>query len=100
MLRTASNFSNIRNRVPAHISRHQTFDIVADFVGNDKQISPLQLQAHCGEGVLKHGLNLHQNIPLQKYSGLEEGLSHNVQNKQHSVPTGGYNMIEQEKDKI
>ena len=33
MLRTAPNFSNIRNRVPAHISRHQTFDIVAIFVG-------------------------------------------------------------------
>ena len=40
MLRTAPNFSNIRNRVPAHISRHQTFDIVAVFVGIDKQISP------------------------------------------------------------
>ena len=37
MLRTALNFSNIRNRVPAHISRHQTFDIVASFVGKDKQ---------------------------------------------------------------
>ena len=35
MLRTAPNFSNIRNRVPAHISRHQTFDIVAGFVGKD-----------------------------------------------------------------
>ena len=37
MFRTAPNFSNIRNRVPAHISRHQTFDIVAGFVGKDKQ---------------------------------------------------------------
>ena len=35
MLRTAPNFSNIRNRVPAHISRHQTFDIIARFVGID-----------------------------------------------------------------
>ena len=32
MLRTAPNFSNIRNRVSAHISRHQTFDIIAGFV--------------------------------------------------------------------
>ena len=39
MLRTAPNFINIRNKVPAHISRHQTFDIVAVFVGIDKQIS-------------------------------------------------------------
>ena len=29
MLRTAPNFSNNRNRIPAHISRHITFDIVA-----------------------------------------------------------------------
>ena len=28
------------NRVPAHISRHQTFHIVAVFVGKDKQNSP------------------------------------------------------------
>ena len=40
MLRTAPNFSNITNRVPAHISTHQTFDIVAGFVGKDKQNSP------------------------------------------------------------
>ena len=40
MLRTAPNLSNIRNRVPAHISRHQTFDIIAGFVGIDKQNSP------------------------------------------------------------
>ena len=40
MLRTAPNFSNIRNRVPAHISRHQTFDIVAVFVGKYEQNSP------------------------------------------------------------
>ena len=32
MLRMAPNFSSIRNRVPAHILRHQTFDIVAEFV--------------------------------------------------------------------
>ena len=42
MFRTAPNFSIIRNRVPAHISRHQTFDIDAVFVGKDKQISPLE----------------------------------------------------------
>ena len=40
MLRTAPNFNNIRNRVPAHVSRYQTFDIVAVFVGKDKQNSP------------------------------------------------------------
>ena len=40
MLRTAPNFNNIRNRVPAHISRHQTFDIIAGFVRIDKQNSP------------------------------------------------------------
>ena len=50
-LRTAPNFSNIRNRVPAHILSHQTSDIVAAFVGKDKQNSPLQLQAHCGEAL-------------------------------------------------
>uniref|UniRef100_A0A671UY46 6-phosphofructo-2-kinase/fructose-2,6-biphosphatase 1 n=1 Tax=Sparus aurata TaxID=8175 RepID=A0A671UY46_SPAAU len=40
MLRTAPQISNIRNRVPAHISRHQTFDIVAVFVGKYKRNSP------------------------------------------------------------
>ena len=44
MLRTAPNLCNIRNRVPANISRHQTFDIVVGFVRKDKQNSPLQLQ--------------------------------------------------------
>ena len=40
MFRTAPNFSNIRNRFPAHISRHQTFDTVAVFVGKYKLNSP------------------------------------------------------------
>ena len=35
MLRTAPNTSNMRNRDPAHILRHQTFDIFAGFVGKD-----------------------------------------------------------------
>ena len=39
MLRIALNSSNISNRVPAHISRHQTFDIVAVFVGKYKRNS-------------------------------------------------------------
>ena len=40
MFRTAPNFSNIRNRVPAHILRPQTFDIVAVFVRKYKRNSP------------------------------------------------------------
>ena len=40
MLRTAPNFTNFRNRVPAHILRHQTLDIVAVFGGKYKQNSP------------------------------------------------------------
>ena len=39
MLRTAPNFSNSTNRFPARISRHQTFDIVAGFVGKYKRNS-------------------------------------------------------------
>ena len=50
MLRTAPNFSNITNRVPAHISRHPTFDVVAGFVGKDKQSSPLILHSEVWEG--------------------------------------------------
>ena len=60
MLRKAPNFSNIRNRVPAHMSRHQTFVIFAGFVGNDKRNS----ESFTVCGVLNHGLNLHRNIPL------------------------------------
>ena len=54
ILRTAPNFSNIRNirnRVPAHISRHQTFDIIAGFVGKDKQNSPPEKPPYCGEAL-------------------------------------------------
>ena len=40
MLRTAPKISNIRNRFPARISRHQTFDIVAVFVGKYKRNLP------------------------------------------------------------
>ena len=52
MLRTAPNFNDIRNRVPAHISSHQTFDIIAiNFVGKDKQISPPKKPPCCGEAL-------------------------------------------------
>ena len=94
MLRKAPNFSNIRNMVPAHISRHQTFDIVAVFVGKYKWNSPPEkpsllwgspvsrlpsavescsndhhwtARLYCSTHsftVLDHGLNLHLNIPL------------------------------------
>ena len=43
MLRTAPNFGSIRNRVPAHILRPQTFDIVAVFVRKNKRNSPPEM---------------------------------------------------------
>ena len=51
MLTTAPNFSNIGNRVPAHILRHQTFDIGAGFVGKDKQTSPPEKPPCCWEAL-------------------------------------------------
>ena len=55
MLRTAPNFSNITNRVPAHISMHQTFDTECSRV--------LQLSEYHYYGTLLHSVIDSQGFP-------------------------------------
>ena len=51
MLRTAPNFSNSTNKVPAHILKHQTTASFAGFLLKRQLTTLLQPLAHCGEAL-------------------------------------------------
>ena len=90
MLRTAPNLSNIRNRVPAHISRHQTFDIVAGFVGKDKQNSPPEKHLCCGEA-LRVDYRVHQSPAVMIFTELQNStaLGNRLTGPPHKKPAAG-----------
>ena len=64
MLRTAPNFSNSTNRVPAHSLRHQTSASFARFLLKRTQLTTLLQQlAHCGEAAAENVyLLIHENV--------------------------------------